>query len=64
MKTIFLVCLLGLLAASLAEDTALTEPVDDGAGLDREVREVTEVEEGADGVSYEELMSREKRNRK
>ena len=62
MKTIFLACLLGLLAASLAEDTAQTEQVDDGAELDRGVREVTEVEEVADGANYEEMMTRQKRN--
>ena len=70
MKTIVLACVLGLLAASLAEETARTEPVDDGAGQNREVREVTdvtevtEVEEVADSANYEEVMNRDKRNSK
>ena len=62
MKAVVLACLLGLLAASLTEDTVHTEPVDDEAGLEREVREAQdEVDSGA--ASYKEVMSRQKRHR-
>ena len=50
MKAVFLVCVLGLLAASLAEDSAQTEPVDVGAGLERGVRDVTDVTEELEDV--------------
>ncbi|KAI0214054.1 hypothetical protein LSAT2_000855 [Lamellibrachia satsuma] len=54
-------CLLCLLAASLAEETAKTEQVDDDHGLEREARELNEdVDVEAD--SYEDVMSRQKRN--
>ena len=59
MKTIFLVCLLGLLAASVAENTAQTEQVDDDVGLERAVRETGE---DIDAVSYEEVVNRQKRH--
>ena len=61
MKTIFLVCVLGLLAASLAENTAQTEPVDGGAGLDRGVRDVTEEREDVDTDTDLEITNRQKR---
>ena len=59
MKTIFLVCVIGLLAASVAMDTAQTEQVDDDVGLERAVRETGE---DIDAVSYEEVMNRQKRH--
>ena len=53
-------CLLGLWAASLAEETAQTEQVDDDHGLERQARELNEdVDVEAD--SYEDVMSRQKR---
>ncbi|KAK2165273.1 hypothetical protein NP493_1373g00029 [Ridgeia piscesae] len=62
MKSAVLLCLVGLLAASLTEHTLQTEQVDDEAGLEREVREAqSEVETGA--ASYKEVMSRQKRHR-
>ena len=61
MKTIFLVCVLGLLAASLAEDAAQTEPVDDGAVLDRGVRKVTEELGDVDTDANVKIVNRQKR---
>ena len=61
MKTIVLVCVLGLLAASLAEDTAQTQPVDDGPELDRGVREVTEELGDVDTDTDVKIANRQKR---
>ena len=61
LQTTLALCLLGLLAASLADETAQTEQVN--AGLERETREVNEdVNTGVD--RYEDVMNREKRHRK
>ncbi|KAI0215705.1 hypothetical protein LSAT2_032234 [Lamellibrachia satsuma] len=51
MKTIILVWLVGLLAASLAEETAQTEQVNDDAS-----------KVGTEAVSYDDVMGREKRH--
>ena len=59
MKTIFLACLLGLLAASVAEDAAQTERVGDDVGLERAVRETGE---DIDAAGYEQVMNRQKRH--
>ena len=63
--TRLMLILLGLLdvfAASLAEETAQTEQLDDGAGSERQARELNEdVDVEAD--SYEGVMARQKRHR-
>ena len=56
MNTMFLVCVLGLLAASL------TEPVDDGAGLERGVRQVTEELEDVNTATDVKVVNRQKRH--
>ena len=49
-------CLLSLLVASLAEETAKTEQVNDDAGLERQVREA--------GDTNKVVVSRQKRHSK
>ena len=65
MTRLMLILALGLLdvfAASLAEETAQTEQLDDGAGSERQARELNEdVDVEAD--SYEGVMARQKRHR-
>ena len=59
LQTTLALCLLGLLAASLADETAQTEQVD--AGLEREAREVSD-DVTNDVDRYEDVMTRNKRH--
>ena len=61
LQTTLALCLLGLLAASLADETAQTEQVD--AGLEREAREVSD-DVNTDVDRYEDVMTRNKRHSK
>ena len=59
LKAALVLCLLGLVAASLAEQTA---EVDEDTGLERGVREVSE-DVATDADNYGDVMNREKRHR-
>lgn len=59
LKAALVLCLLGLVAASLAEKTA---EVDEDTGLERGVREVSE-DVATDAENYGDVMNREKRHR-